>query len=137
MRESIVKKNQKEESESVVDSKKNIFDSFNNFFFSDKEIKKEKKVKKESIFIKNKEKSENESQEKLKLFYHYQQNSDKDNQKLNNRSCETLKNNKNNTKIIYQPIQNNYNVFEVDNIKFNDNFDKDKFNKYEKDFLRL
>ena len=29
MRESIVKKNQKEESESVVDSKKNIFDSFN------------------------------------------------------------------------------------------------------------
>ena len=111
MRESIVKKNQKEESESVVDSKKNIFDSFNNFFFSDKEIKKEKKVKKESIFIKNKEKSENESQEKLKLFYHYQQNSDKDNQKLNNRSCETLKNNKNNTKIIYQPIQNNYNVY--------------------------
>ena len=66
MRESIVKKNQKEESESVVDSKKNIFDSFNNFFFSDKEIKKEKKHKKESIFIKNKEKTENESQEKLK-----------------------------------------------------------------------
>lgn len=36
-----------------------------------------------------------------------------------------------------ETIQNNYNVFEVDNIKFNDNFDKDKFNKYEKDFLSL
>lgn len=44
------------------------------------------------------------------------------------------------SKVIKNPketIQNNYNVFEVDKIKFNDNFDKDKFNKYEKEFLAL
>ena len=120
MRESIIKNNQKEESESVVDSKKNIFDNFNNFFFSDSEIKKIQKGKKENIIIKNKEKNENGSQEKLKLFYHYQLNEDKDkdNQKFNNRSCETLKNKKDNTKIIYQPIQNNYNVYILNTKKY-------------------
>ena len=44
------------------------------------------------------------------------------------------------SRIIKKPketIQNNYSVFEVDKIKFNENFDKNKFNKYEKDFLEL
>lgn len=44
------------------------------------------------------------------------------------------------SKIIKNPketIKNNYNVFGVDEIKFNDNFDKDGFNKHEKEFLSL
>lgn len=44
------------------------------------------------------------------------------------------------SKIIDNPketIKKNYNAFEVDEIKYNDNFYKDKFNKYEKEFLSL
>ena len=131
IRESKIK-NQKEENESVVNSQKNIFNTFNNFFFSDNATKSEKK---ENKHTKIKKKSRNENQEKLRLFYHYQQNDDKDNQKSYNRSYETLNNKKNNPKILYQPIQNNYNVYILNKRTSEDNLNQDRNSK--KSFKKL
>ena len=125
-------KNKKEENDSVVNSQKNIFNTFNNFFFSDNATKSEKK---ENKHTKNKKKSRNENQEKLRLFYHYQQNDDKDNQKSYNRSYETLNNKKNNTKILYQPIQNNYNVYILNKRTSEDDLNQDRNSK--KSFKKL
>ena len=97
------KKNNPNNQENIDGSKKNIFDSFNDFFFSETKNKNEKKEKIENKTIKSNfnEKNKSQSQEKIKVFYHYQNKDNNDNQKSYHKSSELLNNKNNKTKIIY------------------------------------
>ena len=78
-------------------------------------------------------KENNDNQEKPRILYHYQESQDINNPKSSNKSSQTLTNNLK-EKIIYQPIQSNYNFININII--NDNYLND--NKYNhKSFKKL
>ena len=78
-------------------------------------------------------KENNNNQEKPRILYHYQESQDINNPKSSNKSSQTLTNNLK-EKIIYQPIQSNYNFININII--NDNYLND--NKYNhKSFKKL
>ena len=122
------KKNNPNNQENIDGSKKNIFDSFNDFFFSETKNKNEKKEKIENKTIKSNfnEKNKSQSQEKIKVFYHYQNKDNNDNQKSYHKSSELLNNKNNKTKIIYQPIQNNFNSYILNKRISEDNLNQNR-----------
>ena len=122
------KKNNPNNQENIDGSKKNIFDSFNDFFFSETKNKNEKKEKIENKTIKSNfnEKNKSQSQEKIKVFYHYQNKDNNDNQKSYHKSSELLNNKNNKTKIIYQPIQNNFNAYILNKRISEDNLNQNR-----------